>query len=394
MDAYGAVQNDKQESLTAVYKLVLPRTEITLTEKDAEKFSPDCGYRAGDAVGYGEYMLWAMGAQVQVYLDYESQAMAGDGTYVKAASLAYPGQQYPFQDGTGRPGEGTRKNPIGVQQRVIGQSVKVAKSIDRQEADGDGPGEVMDNFRFKIYLKSNLERLFRDPEGNVVWMDRKGREIAPQETGRLYPALVPKLYTKVTHRSTPLYKNPLDSVTANKVLYSMEKGFISGKQNSGYTAVLETSSGRYNYEKFFDGISVANKDKWRDDAATFTSWRPLGNKVNTSQAAQENTAVSDRVRQFAIDWYLDQEIEKLVKAGDMANGEHTQGEEKSEGIGVKYSDQLYDEALWEAIKKAENYLKPFFAYDLDAIYAVKWDTDTDGGKDKDKTTLSADEECG
>lgn len=391
VDAYGAVQNDKQESLTAVYKLVLPRTEITLTEKDAEKFSPDCGYRAGDAVGYGEYMLWAMGAQVQVYLDYESQAMAGDGTYVKAASLAYPGQQYPFQDGTGRPGEGTRKNPIGVQQRVIGQSVKVAKSIDRQEADGDGPGEVMDNFRFKIYLKSNLERLFRDPEGNVVWMDRKGREIAPQETGRLYPALVPKLYTKVTHRSTPLYKNPLDSVTANKVLYSMEKGFISGKQNSGYTAVLETSSGRYNYEKFFDGISVANKDKWRDDAATFTSWRPLGNKVNTSQAAQENTAVSDRVRQFAIDWYLDQEIEKLVKAGDMANGEHTQGEEKSEGIGVKYSDQLYDEALWEAIKKAENYLKPFFAYDLDAIYAVKWDTDTDGGKDKDKTTLSADE---
>jgi len=386
VDAYGAVKNDKQESLVTTYKLVLPQTSITLTQGDIDRFPPDCGYTAGDTIGFGDYMLRALGAQVQVYLDYESQTMSGDGVYVKPASLIYPGQQYTFQDGSAKPGEGTRKHPIGVQERVIGQSVKVAKSIGKTDSN---ESQVMENFRFKIYLKSNLERLYRDEEGNVIWMDRKGKETGPDGVNKSYPALVPKIYTKAAHKTTPLYKNPLDSVIANKSLYGLEGGFISGQQNSGYTSILETNSGVYNYKKFFDAISVANGDKWRDAAPSYTSYRPLGNKANRTDKAEENMAVSDRIRQFAIDWYLDQEVEKLVKAGDMLKEDNRESL-KAGGIGMAYSDQLYDEALWEAIKKAENYLKPFFAYDLDNIYAVRWDSEVSGGKDGDKTTVSAD----
>ena len=35
------------------------------------------------------------------------------------------------------------------------------------------------NFRFKAYLKSNLERLYRDEDGNVIWMDRNGNTMTP-----------------------------------------------------------------------------------------------------------------------------------------------------------------------------------------------------------------------
>ncbi len=365
-DVYGAAKDDKGEALTVTYKLVLPRQDITLTQAEIDRLPPGCGYEAGDTIGYGGYVLQALGACVQIYLDHESQTMAGFGLYVKPVSLVYPGQSYVYQDGAVRPGEGTRKNPIGVQQRVISQSVKVTKAIESED------GKVMDNFRFKIYLISNLERLFRDEDGNVVWMDRKGREIQPAQWKESYPALVPKLYTKAPHKTTPLNKDPMDSITANKNLYGMEGSFISSQQNPGYTAVLETRDGTYDYEKFFDAMAVADKDKWEDGAPSYTSHRPLGNKVNSTKEAEENAAVSDSVRQFAIDWYLDWEVEKLTKAS------------------MAYSDQLYDQALREAIKKAENYLKPFFAYDLDAIYAIQWDPEEGGGKDNDKTTLSAD----
>lgn len=48
-----------------------------------------------------------------------------------------------------------------------------------------GCGETNDsaadipNFRFKAYLKSNLERLYRDENGSVIWMDRNGNTMTP-----------------------------------------------------------------------------------------------------------------------------------------------------------------------------------------------------------------------
>lgn len=386
-DAYGTIKSDKQESLVTTYKLVLPQTHITLTQTDLDRFPPDCGLAVGDTIGFGDYMLRAVGAQVQVYLDYEKQAMTGGGVYVKPVSLIYAGQQYAFQDGSGKPGEGTRKTPVGIQERVIGQSVKVTKAVSGADSEEIKP---MENFRFKIYLKSNLERLYRDEMGNVVWMDRKGNETEPGQLNKSYPALVPKIYTKAAHKTAPLYKNPQDSIIVNRNLYGLDSGLISGQGNSGYTAVLEMNSGMYNYEKFFEAIAVANKDKWKDASPSYTSHRPLGNMADLTDAAEKNMAASDHVRQFAIDWYLDQEVEKLIKSGDCVSGGDSNTGLREDVIGIAYSDQLYDQALLEAIKKADNYLKPFFAYDLDAIYAIRWDGEDGGGKDKDKTTLSAD----
>lgn len=56
-----------------------------------------------------------------------------------------------------------------------------------------------------------------------------------------------------------------------------------------------------------------------------------------------------------IDWYLKAEQEQM-KQGENA-----------------YSDEQYDHALYLAIQKAEDYLQPFFKYDLGKIYAIAWD---------------------
>ena len=57
--------------------------------------------------------------------------------------------------------------------------------------------QKLDNFRYKTYLKSNLERLFRDNDGNVIWLDRSGNEIDVLDRNQKFPALVNKIYTKV-----------------------------------------------------------------------------------------------------------------------------------------------------------------------------------------------------
>ena len=62
---------------------------------------------------------------------------------------------------------------------------------------------------------------------------------------------------------------------------------------------------------------------------------------------------------------------------------------QASGEQESYPDYIYDEALYQAILKAEEYLKPFFSYDLDDLYAIEWDSAENGGSDRDKTTLSA-----
>ncbi|MEX0125506.1 hypothetical protein, partial [Clostridium butyricum] len=156
---------------------------------------------------------------------------------------------------------------------------------------------------------------------------------------------------------------------------------------------------------------MANEDKWDRTDNVSTSFKPFAwikqllfgtgggqkeypaihnnpdmkNNINTSPEAESNSQRSDHVRQFAITWYLDDEVAKLVK-------QNPAGEREGASEQEKYPDELYDKALSEAIKKAENYLKPFFSYDLDEIYSIHWDSEAEGGKDKDTTTLSADQE--
>ena len=255
----------------------------------------------------------------------------------------------------------------------------------------------MDNFRFKIYLKSNLERLYRDETGGIIWQDRKGNETDILLSNKQFPALVPKIHTKASHKTTPLYQDSNDAIIANDSLYGYTDGLIHEEPNSGYTSVLEMTDQLvadgavtrtiriYNYDKFFDALAVANQDKWDDAAPAYTSWQPIGNEENRTEDTIDNARASDMVRQFAIDWYLKDEIAKLVRpvTATPAEKEHVSGD-------TAYTDAVYDQALSNAINKADNYLKPFFAYDLDEIYAIGWDSADAGGEDADITTLTAD----
>lgn len=370
----------------------------------------------GQNLQIGDYLKYVLGVGAS------AAALSEDwsGTYIKDVLLPYDGQLGKlYQDGD------TRTAPIVAQERIIKQRVKVSKDIlvnaqgmydDNQYsihddwftrffgglAGGGITARKLDNFRFKIYLKSNLLQIYRDNHGEIVWQNRKGEELLVDRDGNItdykkpYPALVQGIYTKVLHQTDPLFQNSTYAVSANTALYGYTGDLINHTQNQGYTAVLETmtvkkeegggsrSVEEYNYKKFFDALSVVNHDKWDDAAPTYTSWRPVGNSGNQNESSIKNTKVSDMVRQFAITWYLDEEVKKLVRP---IKG--SRGMEDADGT-VSQSHEIYDTALRQAIIKADNYLKPFFSYDLDEIYAVEWDGASDGGSDHDTTTLHAD----
>ena len=112
----------------------------------------------------------------------------------------------------------------------------------------------------------------------------------------------------------------------------------------------------------------------------------IENTINTSTFAHENAEASDAVRQFAIDYYLQDEVGKLVQ---------NNGQDEDEAIPIDgkmptYADEVYDRALHNALIKAVNYLKPFYDNDLDTIYSVEWDKEMNGGMDGDYTTLNVD----
>lgn len=364
----------------------------------------------------------------------------GMDSYIENITLTKPAVNQPQQD------EGTRENRLEVFERPIMQKIKIIKDIYIDENGGyqdnsfagsghedgftENGGGVMDNasyrpgFRFKAYLKSNLEQLYRDEGGRVKWQDRNGNVVDIGIYRKAYPQKVQKIYTKVLHETKPLMRNSNHGAMANAALYGYTDQLIHGEQSPGYTAILEWDMDglsvvgthdkvvhKYNYEKFFQGIRVANEDKWDKVTHASTSFKPLAfiksllfgtasgenrypavhnnpvieNQVNVSMASAENAKCSDQVRQFAIDWYLDDEVKKLVR-------ENGKGEMEGGAGGEGYIDETYDLALKHAIEKAENYLKPFFSYDLDEIYAIEWDDSLKGGSDGDKTTLSADQE--
>ena len=353
-----------------------------------------------------------------------SPNLSGTGTYIEAVTLRYDKNQL-YADG------GTRNNSISVVERPIMQKVKITKDIevnaygtydnntyaatgheDHFTKSGGGTGAnaaYLKNFRFKTYLKSNLERLYRAEAGTVTWQDRNGNTVDINAYRDKFPEKVQKLYTRVNYQTSPLLKDSNDVAIANTELYSYTNDLINAEQNPGYTAILESGKDGYNYDKFFDAIKVANEDQWDRTENNSSSFKPsafikkllfgitggdkeypalhnntgIENRINTSDTAKDNTLLSDHVRQFAITWYLDDEVLKLVK-------ENQAGETESATVNESYPDQIYDQALANAIKKAGNYLKPFFTYDLDKIYSIAWDSSPDGGKDKDNTTLSVD----
>lgn len=428
-DVYGQTHwDDTLQQYT--FKLVLPGPEQTvLTEEDMPYLAGS--WAPGDTMGTAAYYERVKRAGVRAYLD-QAPGIGGENSFVKQISLVYPGQSAVWQDGDGRPGSGTSVEPLALEERGIRQRIRVSKTIEKTSyrntssyadahkdwwTDRYDQAEAVDNFRFKVYLKSNLQNLFRDENGTVIWQDRRGNErtFAEQERANaLFPEKVNRIYTRVRHRTDPLYKDSLDAAVFHEKLYAYRNGQIQQQASPGYTALLETTEAlvedgeetrtvkRLNYEKFFDAIETANHDKWDEAAPTWTSWRPVGNAVNRSEATIWNTGASDRVRQFAITWYLDDEIAKLTETSGLQE-ERTQMQTEQSGTqatalsghvakqgSTSFSDEILDQGLKNAIQKAQNYLKPFFAYDLDGLYAIAWDEEAGGGADRDRTTLSVD----
>lgn len=392
-DSYGVRHTDDGAEAVMEFKAVLKEKEIAISEGEAELLGK--GFSAGHRMNSASYYVHVKQARVKASLAAEKLSLMGENSFLTPAFLSYPGQNLVRQDA------GTRETPGQMFERVIRQKVRITKEIQ-------GNANALPGFRFKVYLRSNLERLYRNEAGEVVWLTRTGEETEPQRIkhevirGEVY-ADVPKFYTKVPHRADSLTTGSVnnnvqkEAVTANELLYSFDSdGLIAGIQNTGYTRLLETSAHAldiqsgypadaavYNYGKFFDAIRTANHDKWDLGDRASTSHKPFPLISEPSEEARENQKVSDAVRQFAISWYLKEEVKKLTETGTGGIRQAADGKAGTQ-------EEIYEKALKEAILKAENYLKPFFAYDLDEIYAVEWDSEAGGGSDGDKTTLSAD----
>ena len=360
------------------FKAVLKEKKVTLNEEEAAMLGN--GFFAGHQMNSSSYYTWVKQARAKAYIDSGRSGLIGDDSYVVPVALAYPGQETTYQDA------GTRKEPLGVLERVIRQKIKIIKDIrttpentyahntyaesghtdlfTEKEGGTENVASALPNFRFKLYLKSNLERLYRNTDGEIVWMNRDGEVVSLPEVKKNFPLLIEafapvrKIFTQVTHKKDSqtagsVNNNVWDSaVTANDRLYEYGKdGQIADSKevNQGYTRLLETvmrikedGAGAvrevpgYQYEKFFDAMAVANRDKWQRADAADTSFKPFAwirtgifgssggetkdpvhhnnaaiqNQSRTSEAAVENAKRSDAVRQFAIDWYLKNEVKK------------------------------------------------------------------------------------
>ena len=349
--------SDNEGSLTLSFMAKLPEKKKELTEADISLpgFGNNSGFQAGETVGYADYLIRSGKGAVCVTV---GGGKDPSDTFIVWKRLFYRGQNQVTEDGD------TERLPVQVLERAIRQKIKVLKETEDRKAVG--------NFRFKIYLKANLERLFCDEQGLIRWIDRTGETVDIKQYREVFPELVQKLYTEKTDRQI------------------LEKKTETVMDSSGNLTETEV----WNYEKFFQAIHTANVDKWHREGLPVwnTSWKPFAknritgilNEINTSEAAKENAKRSDAVRQFAVTWYLEEEIEKRTKEMERT------GERTAKDGSVVYPDELYDYALYDAILRAEDYLAPFFLYDLDAIYEISWDSEEDGGIDKDRSTLSAD----
>lgn len=144
-DSFGKEFNDKKTSLTLNFTAKLPEKSHVLTEKEIRMLGNANvrGYRAGDRIGYAEYLVRFSGAALAASV---SKNRDLSNTYIIAKRLIYRGQDKISEDGD------TGLTPAIVLERPVKQKIRVEKKTD--------DGENIGNFRFKIYLKSNLERIF------------------------------------------------------------------------------------------------------------------------------------------------------------------------------------------------------------------------------------------
>ena len=165
------------------FTVAIDNGSTTLTQNDIDKIGKNnvWQYKVGDSISNSAYIMRIAGAGAGVFT---SEDFNNDTSFIKNQRLIYNGCFDLAEDGN------TDTSPNPVEERIISQRIKVTKKIDDKSYNNtDSYRDVhedwftktfgtlagvkantkkMDNFRFKVYLKSNLERLYRDNDGNVL----------------------------------------------------------------------------------------------------------------------------------------------------------------------------------------------------------------------------------
>jgi len=186
----------------------------------------------GEELPYSQYLTDIAGAGVSALA---AVPPLDEGSYVVFQALNYPGQNQPVQEA------GTGSSPLQVLQRVVKQSVKVTKDISQSSYDGvntygsvhNDPltvllglfnggsssqgAKLLNQFKFKAYLKSNLENIFVDSAGNIISEDI----------------------------GTADFKG------------DVQKIFLPPRDGSGQRLLETKEDGSYDYTKFFDAMYAA-----------------------------------------------------------------------------------------------------------------------------------------
>lgn len=205
----------------------------------------------GETMYYNQYLVEKAGAGVSAYA---AAAEFEAGSYIVSQRLVYPGQFMVFQDG------GTRDMPLQVLERIIKQPIRITKDISQASYDdvntygsihndpltvflglfnGGASSQgtkLLNQFKFKAYLKTNLEAIYIDHEGNIIseecWNpDFKGdvqRVFIPPENGG---------GTQLLERNedgTYNYKKFFDALYAVELRHGINDDFISEKFAAEY----------------------------------------------------------------------------------------------------------------------------------------------------------------
>lgn len=271
----------------------------------------------GKTMPYSQYLTQVGGASVYAFV---TEPETDPDSYIRFARLEYPGQDIPVQDGN------TGARPIVLHERVIRQPIRVTKDIAKSSYDGvntygsvhndamtnflglftggrehKGTGQVS-HFRFKLYLKQNLEHLYADENGRLI----------SRYTGR------------------PEFKDQ------TQVVFQPPEGA------AGWPLLEKKEDGTPDYKKFFSALYAA-------------------------RALEEGNR--QRLKEFVLEYDpIEARKKEILQKNPHLN-----------------SDQAYALALAQAMEEGEQYMKPFKG--LDSILSVQWDSEPEGGEDKDKTTL-------
>ncbi len=224
--------------------------------------------------------------------------------------------------------------------------------IDGTQNNGGAEAATdISGFRFKAYLKSNLERLYRAGDGTVVFLDRNGNSMTPQyedtngdgnydtftwaydsafggktvdfpekdqidDSDVLQSANVQKIYTKVDHQTSSkttsgrannvwdTYQNPQHGYTTNAgestgYTTSLREDVASGK-------AVNSNAALYSYK----GINTDKNDTARINDSANTGYTRI---LETTVETLENGTSSAKVEQY--------NYEKFFDAIDAANAD-------------------------------------------------------------------------